>query len=290
MLPIQTLDNGIVSVSLVPNPSKLRGGVVVLDSWLIGEIALTLTQISLSPPRGLVLRSASERVFVAGADLAEIDGLDDRALDEYLLAGSRAFALLHTIACPTVALVHKAALGGGLEIAMHCDGIIGMLPGAAEKPWRIGLPECGLGICPGWGGTQMLPARIDPATAITQTATGQTNSVAALPSGLLDASVAADQDGIAECMRWISQHPRSSPRNSPRAIDQSNCDAVVNGLNSARATLEPTDSARAVIDCIETGVRGGWQAALAAERRHLIALRHTPLAREKLAQFLKPAG
>lgn len=290
MLPIIQLDNGIAAVMLTPNPSKPRGGVVVLDRWLIGEIAVTIDHLAQSSPRGVILRSQSERVFVAGADLAEIDALDDGALDGYLRAGSSAFARLHTIACPTVALVNKAALGGGLEIAMHCDGIVGMLPAPGDKPWRIGLPECGLGICPGWGGTQMLPARIDPSLAIAQTATGQTNSVASLPSGLVDLAVASDQDAVAACARWLEAHPRSAPRAHPRCIDATNSDAVRAALSATRTALEPTEAARAVIDCVETGIQSGWQAALAAERRHLIALRHTPFAREKLAQFLKPGG
>lgn len=144
MLPVEQTADGIAIISLTPNPTKLRGGVVVLDSWLIGEIASTLDAVASTKPTGIILRSASERVFVAGADLAEIDALDDDALDAYLRRGSEAFARLFQVPCATVALVHRAALGGGLEVAMHCDGIVGTLASAEEKPWRIGLPECGL--------------------------------------------------------------------------------------------------------------------------------------------------
>ena len=153
MLPVDTLPSGIVTVTLTPNPAKPRGGVVVLDSWLIGEISATMREVAQRAPRGVILRSASERVFVAGADLAEIDALDDAALDAYLRAGSEAFSWFNKVPCPTVALVHRTALGGGLELAMHCDAIVAVMPAAGEKPWMIGLPECGLAICPGWGGT-----------------------------------------------------------------------------------------------------------------------------------------
>lgn len=298
MLPVERTAHGIAIVSLTANPSKPRGGVVVLDSWLIAEIAATLDAVAATAPTGIVLRSASERVFVAGADLAEIDSLDDTALDAYLRRGSDAFARLHHIPCATVALVHRAALGGGLEVAMHCDGIVGVLARADEKPWRIGLPECSLGICPGWGGTQMLPARIDPATAIAQTATGQTNPVNAIPTGLFDLAVTAGDDALRAALDWLAAHPRTASRSQPTAIHAGNAADIRSGLATARAdiaknTAENTvknDAANAVLDCVEIGINEGWQAALAAERAHLVALRRTPVAREKLAQFLKPAG
>jgi len=289
MLPVETNAAGIAIISLTANPAKPRGGVVVLDSWLIAEMAATFDMVGANRPRGIVLRSASERVFIAGADLAEIDSLDDNALDQYLRAGSEAFARLYRLPCPTVALVHRAALGGGLEVAMHCDAIVGVLPAADEKPWRVGLPECSLGICPGWGGTQMLPARMDPATAMTQTATGHTNAVNALPSGIFDVTAANTDDAMSDAIDWIAAHPRTTPRTQPRAIDAQNASQIRAALATARAQTAASDAANAVFECIEVGIASGWQAALSAERKHLVVLRHTAVAREKLAQFLKPA-
>ena len=79
MLPYEVRD-GVHVMFLQPNPEKPRGGVVVLDAWLIGEIKAALTRIAAEKPKGFVLASASTRVFVAGADLAEIDALDDAGL------------------------------------------------------------------------------------------------------------------------------------------------------------------------------------------------------------------
>ncbi len=289
MLPVETTSDGIAIVSLTANPSKPRGGVVVLDGWLIGEIASTLDAVAAAKPTGVVLRSASDRVFVAGADLAEIDALDDDALHRYLVLGADAFARLHRMACPSVALVHRAALGGGLELAMHCDGLVGVLPAAGDKPWRIGLPECSLGICPGWGGTQMLPARIDPFDAIAQTCTGRTNAITERPAGLFDETAASTADALVKSISWLKAHPRSMPLDHPRAITKASSAQVTAALNRARGEVASTPAADAVLDCIAVGVRAGWTDALAAERAHLVALRHTPQAREKLAQFLKPA-
>src|SRR5262245_46013245 len=142
--------------------------VVVLEHELMQRIEATLATLG-RDVRGLVLASASERVFVAGADLKAIQELDDDQLDRYLRYGSKVFGMISDLPFPTVAAINGAALGGGLEIAMHCDGLVAA-PGA--KPYPVGLPEAGLCICPGWGGTNLLPARIDPAEAIKRTATG----------------------------------------------------------------------------------------------------------------------
>jgi 3-hydroxyacyl-CoA dehydrogenase/enoyl-CoA hydratase/3-hydroxybutyryl-CoA epimerase len=287
MLPTETTTDGIVIVTLTPNPSKPRGGVVVLDSWLIAQMTETLDTVAASGPRGLILRSSSERVFIAGADLAEIDALDDAALDVYLRAGTEAFAKLHSMRCPSIAIIHKAALGGGLEVAMHCDGMLGVLPSASEKPWRIGLPECGLGICPGWGGTQMLPARIDPATAIIATANGTTMPISDVPHGLLDGTVNALADALPAACAWLAAHSRTQPLSHPRAITPPDAERIHASLAQARVSVPASDAATAVFDCIEAGCASGWTAALALERARLIALRHTPFARGKLEQFLR---
>lgn len=99
MLPVEVRD-GVHVMWLQPNPEKPRGGVVVLDSWLIREIQGTLSAVAREKPRGFILASASTRVFVAGADLAEIDALDDAQLHAYLRAGAEAFAMIPSLGCP----------------------------------------------------------------------------------------------------------------------------------------------------------------------------------------------
>ncbi|MFO0827770.1 MAG: enoyl-CoA hydratase-related protein [Phycisphaerales bacterium] len=289
-LPHERTADGTVFLSLIPNPSKPRGGVVVLDSWLIDQLRRSFDLLEReSAPRGFVLQSASPRVFVAGADLAEIDSLDDASLDAYLRGGAEAFARIAALPCPSVAAVHSSALGGGLEIAMHCDALIGVATPATEKPYRVGLPEAGLAICPGWGGTQMLPARIDPAFAIRATALGETWKSTEVPSGLFAETVASPADLRAAALRWIAAHPRTSPRSHPIAIDDSNRHRIRAGLDSARPVIPASPATLAVLDAVDVGARSGWSAAIAAERAHLIRLRHTPEARAKLEAFFAKA-
>ncbi len=167
-LDIETDANGVVTVWL-EQPER---PVVVLDRSLIERIDATLDLLQ-AEMAGFVLASRCSRVFVAGADLVEIDGLSDSELDEYLTLGQRVYGRIADLPCTTVAAVTGATLGGGLEIAMHCDELVGLEPAADAKPYLVGLPEAGLGLCPGWGGANMLPARIEAETAIELTASGK---------------------------------------------------------------------------------------------------------------------
>ncbi len=294
MLPVEVRD-GVHVLSLQPNPEKLRGGVVVLDSWLISEIYATLASIAQAKPRGFVLASASTRVFVAGADLAEIDALDDSQLHAYLKAGAEAFSMIPLLGCPSVAAIHGAALGGGLEIAMHCDALVASIPAEGGKPWQIGLPEAGLCICPGWGGTQMLPARVDPLLAIQRTATGATWSCVEVPAGLFAATAtpgSGAEGAVATAIDWItSQHasrndfPATHAARS--ALAPRDAGHVTRVCDSLSQSVGATKHGAACLDAVRTGVAHGWDAALECERSHLVQLRHTPEARAKLDSFLK---
>ncbi len=149
---------GFFTLTLEPN----QGPMVVLDHPFLQRLEATIQSI----PRtavGVMVRSGSERVFVAGADLKTIDAWEDPACERYLAYGSRVFGMLADLPCPTAALISGAALGGGLELAMHCDGLIGA-PSPSGKSYPIGLPESGLGLCPGWAGRTSSPRGSTPRT------------------------------------------------------------------------------------------------------------------------------
>jgi enoyl-CoA hydratase/carnithine racemase len=287
-LNINELGNGMVSLSLQINPDKPRGGVVVLDAWLIDQIHIAMDRVeSMHDLRGFVLESASSRVFVAGADLAEIDAMDDAALHHYLKRAADAFWRIAALPCPSAAIIGKAALGGGLEIAMHCDGLIGVAQPEGEKPFRVGLPEAGLGICPGWGGTQCLPARIDPLLAIKATALGETFPSNALPSCLFNAVAPSAETARATAVSWLASQTKQHPIRCLRGDQRPALPDVAEAVAQARKDLPSTPAALAVCDLVEYGLEHGWSAACERERHALVGLRHTPQAREKLAAFLK---
>ena len=101
-------------------------------------------------------------VFCAGADLDEFPKISSR---EEAIEGSRAghelFARIRALPYPTVAAINGACLGGGIEVALHCDART-----IATSVRHFALPECFLGIIPGWGGTQLVPRLVDPKTAV----------------------------------------------------------------------------------------------------------------------------
>jgi enoyl-CoA hydratase/carnithine racemase len=287
-LPIQIRADNIAVLSLIPNPNKPRGGVVVLDRWLIDSLDATLRQLSQQDLSGLILQSASERVFVAGADLAEIDALNDADLDVYLRAGSVAYGRISALAFTSVAIIHKAALGGGLELAMHCDALIGALPALGEKSWKVGLPECGLGICPGWGGTMMLAARMDISKAITSTCVGAPFDASDIPAGLYAEHIGAGESAVDVAAAWIHANPKVQTRRSPLSVaDEQFHQATTTALEHLEKQLPNTAAARAVVNAIHVGLQHGFQAGVLCEQKHLIELRHTPEARARLDAFLK---
>jgi len=287
-LPIQRIDSPNVAVITLEQPGR---SVVVMDSELLARLDATLDALP-SDIGGLVLASDSERVFVAGADLAEINGLSDAQLDDYLATGQRVFARLAALPCTTVAAVNGAALGGGLELAMHCDRIVGLKPADGAKPYLIGLPEAGLGICPGWGGTMLLPARIDAATAIELTATGKPMKAdAAIEAGLIEQTAGNPDDLFALAYQLAAEpKPDRVTPDQPAHLMQGEQHLALDALEDAMGRTDMTPAAAGVFGIVRTGIDKGWQAALDAERATLTRLRQTDTAKERIGAFLNKSA
>lgn len=279
-------DDGVVTLWL-NSPGR---SVVVLDSKLLDQIELFFDDLEKQDsPSGFVLASANDKVFVAGADLAEIESLNDQQLAAYLSEGLDVMSRLTALPCPTAAAINGAALGGGLELAMHCDALFAAKPAEGAKPYRVGLPEASLGICPGWGGTQMLPARVDPAAGIFAAATGEAWAVDKAPDGLFQAIVERDQ--LREtALEWVRSNSRTASRTTPVCIDRSNENEIAAALERIRPELPDKPAAHAVVEAVEIGLTDGWAAGVAAERRLLVSLRHTDIARQRIREFFEKSG
>lgn len=265
--------------------------VIVLDRALLESIDATLDAIEKEHGDrlgGLVLASDS-RVFVAGADLKEIMAQDDASLHRYLEYGARVFGRFATMRCTTVAAINGATLGGGLELAMHCDTLIAAKPVAKDastpaKPYPIGLPESGLKICPGWGGTNLLPARMECSRAMHLTAAGATMSVFdAAEAGLVEHLVAPD--ALIDTAVRSAAAPKAARRAEPICISNTRSAEARKALVATRAALEATGPGAAVVRAVEAGLDRGWVAAIQSERDSLVSLRHTPEARAAIEAF-----
>jgi enoyl-CoA hydratase/carnithine racemase len=131
--------------------------------------------------RAVVLRSAVERAFGAGADLTERQGASDERLVEIRGLSQRATRALLDLPVPVLAAIHGYTLGGGLELALTADIII------ADESAVLGLPETGVGIIPGGGGTALILERISYGRACELLFTGRRlNASEALDIGLVD--------------------------------------------------------------------------------------------------------
>jgi len=293
-LPLQRDEDGCLTLRL----EQPGAPVVVLDHPLIQRLELALREAaSDTRARCLILASASERVFVAGADLKSIEELRDEQLDRYLAYGQQVFGMLSQLPFPTAAAINGAALGGGLELAMHCDGLIGA-PSPTGKPYPVGLPEAGLCICPGWGGTNLLPARIHPAEAIRRTASGQTMTFdEATAAGLFDTVASSAGELLATAKAWllgrIAKGPVKRDGTPSRWIGRPEyAPGVLAAVQAVEPELPKTASARAVLDAVRAGLgEGGWKGALDVERRELVRLRSTPEGKGAIRAFFeKSAG
>ena len=100
--------------------------------------------------KALIVTGAGDKAFVAGADIAQMNGMSAREFKKYVDYAHKVYQLLEDDPCPSIAAVNGYALGGGCELALACDIRI-----ASDKA-RLGFPEVKLGIFPGWGGTQRI--------------------------------------------------------------------------------------------------------------------------------------
>jgi enoyl-CoA hydratase len=131
--------------------------------------------------RVVILTGAGEKAFVAGADIKYMSGLDVDEAKAWGALGHEATRLLETMPKPTIAAINGFALGGGCELALACDLRY------ASSTARLGQPEIGLGIIPGWGGTQRLPRVVGVGTAKELLYTGRNvDAEEALRIGLLN--------------------------------------------------------------------------------------------------------
>lgn len=121
-----------------------------LNSTVLEELNQTLHGVNQSEVRCLILTGAGEKSFVAGADIGEMSALSKEAGEAFGKKGNDVFRSIETFPVPVIAAINGFALGGGCEIAMSCDIRL------CSENAVFGQPEVGLGITPGFGGTQRL--------------------------------------------------------------------------------------------------------------------------------------
>ena len=144
-----------IGILTINRPEALNA----LNSTVIGDLEQAITEVEKDAELGALIITGEGRSFVAGADIGEQLPLDVAGGRKWGQRGSALMRRIEKLEIPTIAAVNGFALGGGCELARSCDIIL-----ASEKA-KFGQPEVGLGITPGFSGTQRLPRRVGIAKA-----------------------------------------------------------------------------------------------------------------------------
>ena len=176
---------GRVAVVTVDRPDKLNA----LNVRLVADLAACFGELGADEGVGaVVLTGSGEKAFVAGADIGEIAGLKAVQAEGFAIGGQTLMSTIENLGKPVIAAVNGYALGGGCELAMACTFRY------ASENAMLGLPETGLGIMPGYGGTQRLPRLVGRGRALELVLTGDmVDAATALQIGLVNKVLPIDE-------------------------------------------------------------------------------------------------
>ena len=196
---------GHVATITINRPKALNA----LSTQVLTELDQALDEVAANKDvYALVITGAGEKAFVAGADIAEMKDKDVKEAATYGEFGNAVFRKIETFRCPVIAAINGFALGGGCELAMSCDIRV------ASENAVFGQPEVGLGITPGFGGTQRLARLVGAGIAKEMIFTARNiKADRAYAIGLVNSVVAAE-----ELMPTVMKMANGIAKNAPIAV------------------------------------------------------------------------
>ena len=241
--------NGNVATITINREKALNA----LNSQVLDELNATLDAVDLATVRCLVITGAGAKSFVAGADIGERSSLTKAEGEAFGKKGNDVFRKIETFPIPVIAAVNGFALGGGCEISMSCDIRI------CSDNAVFGQPEVGLGITPGFGGTQRLARLVGAGMAKQMIYTARNIKAAdAYRIGLVNEvySAEVDADGnvvksAQEVMLAAAQKMAATiAKNAPIAVR--NCKKAINDGLDADMDQAVVIEEKLFGDCFET--------------------------------------
>ncbi|HVY22801.1 MAG TPA: 3-hydroxyacyl-CoA dehydrogenase NAD-binding domain-containing protein [Steroidobacteraceae bacterium] len=246
-----------------------------------------LAELETLKPRAIIIVSAKQSGFIAGADIKEFTGFTDvNAAYAMIRRGQKILDRLAALPCPTVAAIHGFALGGGMELALACRYRVA----ASDGKTSLGLPEIQLGIHPGFGGTIRAVQLVGVAAAMDMILTGRNvRADKALQLGLVDRlALTADLRQSAKQLA-LNPPPRHRPRLSAALLNWRVLRPFIASKMRQRVARQAPPqhypAPYAVIDLWQHyGAHG--DTAYEAEARSIAALFFTPTSRNLVRVFL----
>ena len=202
-----------ISIITISRPKALNA----LNSKVLDELSQSLDEIDTSKTRALIITGEGEKSFVAGADISEMSSLSKKEAQEFSIKGNKVFRKIETFEIPVIAAINGFALGGGCELSLSCDIRL-----CAENA-IFGQPEVGLGITPGFGGTQRLARVVGIGMAKQMIFTGKNiKADEALRIGLVNA-IYPQNELINEAIKLaliIAKNSKNAVKLSKKAINE----------------------------------------------------------------------
>ena len=208
---VELEQRGHVGLITINRPEVLNA----LNLQVLDELDAMLDKVEDNKDIFVLVITGAGRAFVAGADIGEMANFSASEAKTFSRHGNSIMLRLTRFPRPVIAAVNGYALGGGCELAMSCDIRIG-----SDKA-KFGMPEVGLGITPGFGGTQRLARMVGMSTATELVLTGRTiDAQEALQIGLINHLYPADQllDKALELAQIIASKPQVAVRQAKQAI------------------------------------------------------------------------
>ena len=206
-------EEGEISILTINRPKALNA----LNSQVLEELDKTLDAIDTNKIRALIVTGSGEKSFVAGADIAEMSTLTKAEGEKFSKKGNDVFRKIETFPIPVIAAINGFALGGGCELSMSCDIRI------CSENAIFGQPEVGLGITPGFGGTQRLARLIGMGMAKEMIFTAQNiKAEQALRIGLVNAIYPQNEllNEAKKLALTIAKNGANAIKNSKKAINE----------------------------------------------------------------------
>ncbi len=263
-----------------------------IHTGLTDELIAILTEVEQRTElKGLVLISAKEDCFVAGADIKMLDAIkSEEDAVATLKVAHEIFNRIEALPITTVAAIKGACLGGGLELALAFDKRIA----AEHKSTSLGFPEVQLGVLPGGGGTQRTPTLVGLERALDLLLTGKRlNTIRACKAGLIDDYTAPD-NLLEAAIELTRRRKRSNPKGPATSIRNKLLAGNKLGrafvFKQARKKVAGTTKGHypapyKIIDVVEVGLAEGRDAGYKAEIKAFSELVMTPVSKQLMGIF-----